>query len=79
MLLKGANQSYLLTADAAYEPDLEDIGCLPAAALAWCPALMIDSRLALRQIRDDTGALVFCSHDKAFRRNVKLAPGECYT
>ena len=78
MLIKGAERSYLLAADAAYEPDLEDIVRLPAAALAWSPTDMIESRLALRQIRNDTGALVFCSHDTAFRTSVKLAPENFY-
>ena len=79
MLVTGVTQAYLLAADAAYEPDLLDVGRLPAAALAWCPTLMIESRLTLRKIRDETSALVFCSHDSEFRRNVKLAPGEYYT
>ena len=79
MLLQGANQSYLLAADAAYNPDLEDIGRLPAAALAWSPSAMIESRLALQQIRNDIGALVLCSHDVAFRTAVKRAPEEFYT
>ena len=47
MLLKGANQSYLLAADAAYNSDLEDIGRLPAAALGWSPSEMIESGQAL--------------------------------
>ncbi|MET2829206.1 N-acyl homoserine lactonase family protein [Mesorhizobium shangrilense] len=78
MLVKGASRSYLLVADAAYEPDLEDITRLPAAALTWSPDAMIESRLSLRRIRDENGALVICTHDTAFRTSVKLAPGAYY-
>jgi N-acyl homoserine lactone hydrolase len=78
MLVKGASRSYLLAADAAYEPDLADIGRLPAAALTWSPEVMIESRQTLRRVRDENSALVFCTHDTAFRTNVKLAPGAYY-
>jgi N-acyl homoserine lactone hydrolase len=78
MLIKGAYRSYLLASDAAYEPDLIAIDRLPAAALAWSPTMMIESRLTLRKVRDETGALVFCTHDTAFRTAVKLAPNGFY-
>lgn len=78
MLIKGANRFYLLAADAAYDPDLADITRLPAAALAWSPDAMIESRMVLKEIRDDTGALVFCTHDSAFRTGVKQAPNDYY-
>ena len=78
MLVKGASRSYLLAADAAYEPDLADINRLPAAALTWSPEAMIESRRTLQRIRDEHDALVICTHDTAFRTNVKLAPGAYY-
>lgn len=78
MFIKGRGRSYLLAADAAYEPDLGEVTRLPAAALTWSPDEMIKSRLEMRRIRDDNAALVICTHDTAFRTSIKLAPGSFY-
>ncbi len=77
LLVAGA-QNYLLTGDAAYEPDLADVTRLPAAALCWSPDAMVASRIALRSLRDEYRATVLCTHDIAFRTNVRLAPGGWY-
>jgi len=77
-LLAHGRHAYVLTADAAYEPDLADITRLPAAALCVSPDDMIASRAALRALRDSFAATVLCTHDIAFRANVRLAPEDSY-
>jgi len=77
-LLARGRHAVLLTADAAYEPDLADIARLPAAALCVSPDDMIASRETLRALRDAHGATVLCTHDIAFRTNIRLAPGAHY-
>jgi hypothetical protein len=39
---------------------------------------MIASRVALRALRDEYRATVLCTHDIAFRTNVRLAPEGFY-
>ncbi|RAI72496.1 hypothetical protein DOZ80_02850 [Pseudomonas fluorescens] len=78
LLAKGAERSYLMVGDAAYEADLEDINRLPAAILAWRPCEMIESRANLRRIKDEHNAIVLCAHDTTFRTTIKIAPGDFY-
>jgi glyoxylase-like metal-dependent hydrolase (beta-lactamase superfamily II) len=77
-LLARGEHAYILTADAAYEPDLADVTRLPAAALCVSPDDMIASREKLRALRDEYDATVLCTHDINFRANVRRAPAAHY-
>lgn len=74
LLIAGRASSYILAADAAYVPDLEDISRLPVASLIWSKEALIESRMNLRRLRDRYNAKVICTHDGDFRNSLNLAP-----